>query len=87
MAKTMTKEEIIAEKLRQQKLVEEADHKLTEELFGAGTTHAAKRLDGVYDKDTCSTVLLTLPLEVEEHYKILAESVRTVSTSALTSFR
>lgn len=71
----MTPEEIVAEKLKQQRLVEEADNKLTEELFGI---ESAKLEDGVYDVDTCVALLNRMKFKTEEDYKILASGVSKV---------
>lgn len=68
----MTADEIMAEKLKQQKLVEEADNKLTEELFGA---EKAKLDDGVYDAGTCATILAALKFDKKEHFELLAEAL------------
>lgn len=71
-AKAMTPEEIMSEKLKQQKLVEAADNKLTEELFGA---EKAKLDDGVYDATTCATILSALKFNSSQDFQVLAQAL------------
>ena len=68
-AKAMTEEEKMAEKLRLQKLVEESDNKLTDELFNV------KREQGIFDEDTVAATLQTIPLDSEEHFKNFASAI------------
>mmetsp|Transcript_17621 Transcript_17621/g.31068 ORF Transcript_17621/g.31068 Transcript_17621/m.31068 type:complete len:251 (-) Transcript_17621:584-1336(-) len=68
-ATLMTKEEKIAEKARLQKLVEEADHELTNELFGV------KKEEGKLDVDAILSLLMSIPLETEEDYINLGQAV------------
>lgn len=68
-ATAMTEEEKMAEKLRLQKLVEEADNKLTDELFNV------KREQGIFDADTVAATLQTIPLDEEEHFKNFASAI------------
>ncbi len=67
--KPMTKEEKVAEKLRLQRLVEEADHALTDDLFNT------KKAEGKLDVDAIAAMLQNVPLEDEKEYKNFANAV------------
>mmetsp|Transcript_8648 Transcript_8648/g.10206 ORF Transcript_8648/g.10206 Transcript_8648/m.10206 type:complete len:177 (+) Transcript_8648:226-756(+) len=64
----MTPAEKMAEKLRLQKLVEESDNKLTDELF-------AKKEDGIFDEDVVAATLQSIPLDNEQHFKNFASAI------------
>lgn len=67
-AKPMTVEEKMAEKMRLQKLVEEADNRLAEELF-------AKKADGVVDVDSISATLSTVRLGDAKDFSMFATAI------------
>lgn len=67
-AKPMTIEEKMAEKMRLQKLVEEADNRLAEELF-------AKKADGVVDVDSISATLSTVRLGDSKDFTMFATAI------------
>mmetsp|Transcript_1300 Transcript_1300/g.1641 ORF Transcript_1300/g.1641 Transcript_1300/m.1641 type:complete len:255 (+) Transcript_1300:449-1213(+) len=67
--KPLTKEEKIAEKLRLQKLVEESDNAITNDLFNA------KKEEGKLDADAIAALLQSIPLNDESDYKDFAAAV------------
>jgi len=69
--KSMTKEERISEKLRLQKLVEESDMAIADDLFNL------KKEAGVFDSASMQTLLQTVPLDTEDHYKDFASAIGT----------
>jgi translation initiation factor 3 subunit J len=78
--KALSKEEKIAEKLRLQKLVEESDHAIAEDLFGvaegapkAPAPPAAAAVDA--GGDALLATLMAVKLDSEEAYKALANTV------------
>lgn len=67
-AKPMTVEEKNTEKMRLQKLVEEADNRLAEELF-------AKKADGVVDVDSISAMLSAVRLDTASDFALFATAI------------
>ena len=63
-----TTEERLAEKMRLQKLVEEADHALTEALF-------AKKDAGVVDSESMLAAIADVPLNNEKHFELFAAAI------------
>lgn len=68
-AKPLTKEERNAEKLRLQRLVEEADNDLTNDLF------QVKKEEGKLDAESIQALLQNIPLETDDDFKSFATAV------------